>query len=165
MSTYALQRAEIKSQLQAVSGIGLVYDSAKNPTTEELWNSLYIAPSTKIVNVVFFNRLNMAGKPVKDEAIQITETYEKDNWQITLLYGFHDDPANPSEYAFNNLVDAIQNQFRFLQDLNGQAYSSDPLVRITSGLFQFLGGKVLCHKAVWHFTATNEIVDQLAETN
>ncbi len=158
MSTqYELQRAEIKSQLEAVSGIGKVIPAMKNPTNEADFKAAYV--SGGVVNVAMFTRGTDSGTLEDDETSTHLFSDRSATWRIVLLYGFHDDPTTPSEYTFQKLCEAIEDKFRFLQDLNGKAFNSQPLNRITSGLFQFLGGTVLCHKAEWNLQIDDRIED------
>lgn len=170
MSRYSDQNSEIVSQLQAVAGIGTVYGTTKNPVDEQSWNSFFVDPTTKKVNVTFIDRLQGPekvdageGGAFRDETDEIEITSKTDTWQIILVYGFHDDadPSLCSDFIFNTLVDAVEDQFRFLQNLGVTAFKSFPLSRTTAGLFAFVGGNVLCHKAVW----TLQVVSRIFNTN
>lgn len=164
MSRYADQNAEIVAQLTAITGIGQVYGTTKNPTDEKTWNDTFI--KNNIVNSVFISRLQgpeqvEGSDAATDETSEIEVTRKVDTWQITLLYGFHDDENASlcSDYLVSQLVDAIEDKFRFLQDLNKKAFKSYPLSRSTNALFEFLGGKVLCHKAVWTLNVVSRIIN------
>ncbi len=159
MSRYTDQRDEIKTLLEAVTGIGKVY--AKNPNTadEKKFKDDYV--SSNVVNAAFITRADGAedigdiGSMDETREIEITE--KNDFWRITLLYGYNDG-GTPSEDTFQGLVDAIEDKFRFLQDLNDKAEFSYPLQRVVSGVFTFFGD-VLCHKAEWRLQVESRIIN------
>lgn len=161
MSRYSDQKAELASILGAVSGIGRVYGKRPNTTEDKKFRDDYV--SNDIVNSVFFTRVDGGDLPEGDngsvdEASEILATEKRDYWEITLLYGYSDG-ATPSEDGFQELVEAIENAFRFLQDLNDKSDYSYPLQRTVSGVFAFFGD-VLCHKAVWRLEVVTRIINQ-----
>ena len=153
MSAYAATRDEIANQLKSVSGIGKVYNHRRHSSEWATFLSRFKDPATGLINVTWISRVDdsEAGNGIgsMDEANQFVWVQEDEYWEIETLYGFKDDDDNgsPSEYGFNTLVDAVEDKFRFLQNLNGKAYMSFPLNR-TSSTFGTLG-EVLCHRAVW----------------
>jgi hypothetical protein len=152
MGYYLTQRAEIKAQLDAVSGIGKVYQTRKNPTSIEEYKEKYSIDG--VINVCWFSRISgtereSQGVGSVDETSEIQYVQKDDIWEIELRYAYNDNETNPSETIFNNLVDAIEEKFRFLPGLNDKCFRSFPLQRTRSGIFEFLGGLVLCHSAVW----------------
>jgi hypothetical protein len=123
MGYYTTQKAEIKAQLEAVSGIGKVYDTVKYAADLETFKTLFISNSK--INAVMFTRMGGEelenGVGVLDEAEALQWVEKNDTWEITLHYGYHDEDTTPSDIAFNNLVDAIETKFRFLAGLNDAA--------------------------------------------
>ena len=55
MGYYTTQKAEIKAQLEAVSGIGKVYDTVKYAADLETFKTLFISNSK--INAVMFTRM------------------------------------------------------------------------------------------------------------
>jgi hypothetical protein len=169
MGYYTAQRAAIKTLLETVSGIGNVFDSQKDVTNEANFKTSFV--KNGVVNVCWFIRGNGIDDEVgslkygsRDERNIITHTQTDDSWTITLMYGYKDDITTPSEYPFQLLVDTIQDKFRFIQDLGGEQYEiSHPLQRTICGIFAFLSGTVLCHKAEWRLNVTERVVDTGAE--
>ena len=148
--SYEETRDEIHTQLVSVSGIGKVFKSHRyvndwatflerfksNGKINLCWFSLVSAPETGL------------GVGSTDETNELEFIERDETWRIELYYGFQDDDINPSEFDFMKLAEAIEDKFRFLQNLNGKAFRSFPLQRIGSGLWEFLSG-VLCHRAEW----------------
>jgi hypothetical protein len=165
MGYYAAQRAAIKTLLESVSGIGNVYASQKDVTNEANFKTTFV--KNGVVNVCWFIRSNGSDDEVgslkygrRDERNYHTHTQIDDNWTITIMYGYKDDNTNPSEYAFQALVDSIQDKFRLIQDLGGEQHEiSHPLQRSICGIFSFLSGIVLCHKAEWRLGVTERAID------
>lgn len=161
MSRYTDQRDEIKSQLQNVSGIGNVFTKRPNTADEKKFKDDYV--SSNVINSAFISRADGRDDPEGDngsvdETNEILITDKRDFWIITLLYGYSDG-ATPSEDTFQGLVELIEDEFRFLQDLNDKAEFSYPLQRTTSGVFVFFGD-VLCHKAEWRLEVISRIINQ-----
>lgn len=154
MSIYTDQSDEIKTQLQAVSGIGNVYAVRPNTTDEAKFQQDYVV--NNIVNSAFVVRVDGTEAGEVDEANEIEIVNKNDFWELTLFYGYNE--AAPSEDFFQALVDGIEEQFRFLQDLNGISFFSYPLQRTQCGLFVFFTD-VLCHKAVWRLQVTSRIIN------
>jgi len=155
MGQNANQRAEIKAQLQAVSGIGNVFTDRFNPTDEKTFKDRLVVNS-----VINFCEISLAegtddadtaGTSFNDEQDDTQQTTKTNYWLIELFYGYHYDATTPSENIFQDLIEAIENKFRFLQDLNAKADQSYPLQRTSAGLWQMVSGTVLCHKASWKF--------------
>ncbi len=161
MGYYLDQRAEIKAQLEAVSGIGRVYSTRKNPRDIDSFKQTFAKDG--VINSCQISRGQgndlETGVGSGDEAMFPNWTDKNDTWEITLLYGYADNDTESlaSETIFNNLVDAIEEQFRFLDDLNGVSFQSYALQRIQCGIFEFLGGLVFCHKAVWTFRVQERV--------
>lgn len=156
-----LERNEIKAQLEDVSGIGAVYLFKANPTDEEAFKAKF-ADQNSIINfceVTLSDGLENTDseESVTSEDGEFQQIRKDNSWQIDLFYGYKYDETTPSELAFQTLIEAIEAQFRFLQDLNGQAFRSQPLQRVSAGLWQMAGGMVLCHKASWRLTVTQLI--------
>ena len=159
MGYYTAQNAAILALLNSVTGIGLCYDSPQDVTNEENFKTRFV--KNNVINTCWLSRQNGTDSEnakfgSKDERDIITHTQADDFWVITLLYGYKE---NVSETVFQNLVDAIQDKFRFIQDLGGDMYeSSSPLQRPVCGIFQFLGGR-MCHKAEFRLQVMERIVD------
>ncbi len=160
MSRYTDQRDAIKTLLQSVSGIGKVYTKSPNTTDEKKFKDDYVVNG--VVNSVFVVRGDgtetIGDIGSVDETREIEITQKGDFWRITLLYGYSDG-ATPSEDSFQTLVDAIEDKFRFLQNLNSTAEFSYPLQRVVSGVFAFFGD-ILCHKAEWRLQVESRIINQ-----
>ena len=161
MSRYSDQKAELATILGAVTGIGRVYAKRPNTTDDKKFRDDYV--SSDIVNAVFYSRVDGQDLPETelgsvDETAEILATEKRDYWELTLLYGYSDG-GTPSEDGFQELVEAIENAFRFLQDLNDKADYSYPLQRTVSGVFAFFGD-TLCHKAVWRLEVVTRIINQ-----
>ena len=158
MSYYSDQRDEIKAQLEAVTGIGKVYTRQPNPTDEKSFKDAYVSSSK--INSVIITRMDGSDNPENDalgsisEANEIIATGKRDFWLIRLLYGYDDHATTPSEDTFQTLVDAIEEKFRYLENLNNKAYFSYPLQRTQCGLFVFFNS-YLCHKAEWRLQVVN----------
>jgi hypothetical protein len=157
---YATVRDEIKAQLNAVSGIGKVYNHRRHSAD---WASFLarFKDSNGFINVCWISRGDDTeggtGLGSTDEAGEITWVEENEFWEIEFYYGFKDDDdtGSPSEYGFNALVDAIETKFRFLQNLNGKAWASFPLNRISATMGML--GEVLCHHAAWRLKIQHRI--------
>ncbi len=144
---YAAVRDEISTQLLAVSGIGVVFKSPKNPNDWAAFFSLYKTAS--LINVTWFT-LASAPETVPEQGIQNEKGQEavlerNETWIINLFYGYDDDDTTPSEFGFQTLVEAIQDKFRFLFDLNGTADKSFPLELVSKTEEPF--GDLLVHRA------------------
>ena len=159
MGYYTAQNSAIVALLQGVSGIGAVYDSPQDVTSEENFKTRFV--KNNVLNTCWLSRQSGTDNPFAkfgsvDEANVITHSQADDFWTITLLYGYKE---NISEPIFQNLVDAIQDEFRFIQHLDGDMYEfCYPLQRTVSGIFQFLGGR-MCHKAEFRMQVMERIVD------
>lgn len=163
---YEATRDEIETQLNAVTGIGKVYDSPKFATDWKEWLDLHKAADGKI-KVVWFSLESVTENPRGDlgsteidDFINYTERTEV--WAIEQYYGFKDDESAPSDYTFQLLVEAIETKFRFLQTLNGKCHFSFPLNRTFSGLFM-LGNVVLSHKAEFKLKLLHRIQNPATE--
>lgn len=160
MGYYIAQNNAITALLQAITGIGMVYNSPQDVTNEANYRTIFVKDN--VINTCWLSRQGgtdiTSGKYGSvDEVNIITHTQADDVWVVTLLYGYKE---NVSEPIFQNLVDAIQDEFRFLQNLGGDMYElSYPLQRTVCGIFQFLGGR-LCHKAEFKLQITERIEDQ-----
>lgn len=161
--SYATQRDAIHTNLATANPNGKVFKTRRNTTN---WADFLARFKTAqdLINVCWFSRVDGTDNPDAaigsvDEADEILWTQKDDWWKIEFFYGFKDDDddGSPSEYGFQILVDAIEDQFRFLQDLGGAAYLSFPLQRTAGGLFSFLGGSVLCHRAEWRLRVVRRI--------
>jgi hypothetical protein len=156
MSThYENQRAAIKAVLDAITGIGMVYDSPQNVTDEENFKTRFVKNS--IVNTIWLARgsasdLESTKYAFKDGADVSEVTDQDENWILTFLYGYQETP--PSEYDVKNLEDAIETAFRFLSPIIDSENVS-PLQRTQSGIFAFLNNMVMCHKTVWNLKIKN----------
>jgi len=162
-SIYTEQKNEIINILNSIEGIGKVYDCPKNPTDEFNFKNAFV--KNGVINTCWITRQIGTDEPEdkpfssKDESNEFLTTQKDDQWLITLLYGYKDDDNNPSEYTFQSLVDAIEDAFRFQQNLSGIVDVSYPLQRQTCGIFQFLNGTVLCHKAEWKLILTKRMIN------
>ena len=160
-------RNEIETQLQAVTGIGKVYAIRRNPTSEADFQSAFKSGS-KINAIQFW--LSSAdefpdGTGSEDEERQLQHSRRIESWTFELFFGF-DDTGNKdtsSEKFFQELVEAIEAKFRFLQDLNGKVEHSAPLDLITAGLFEMLSGLVLIHRAEFRLELELRIQNPAAE--
>lgn len=164
---YENEKDEIYTQLASVTGIGKVYKSRRFTADWPAFLAKFKDANGKI-NVWWFWREGGAdnvegGIGWSDERDLIEQVEEIDVWNIEGFYGFQDHDTTPSELAFQNLVDAVRDKFRFLQDLNGKADKSWPLQLLGSGLWQFLGGGPLCHRALLQLRIRRMIVNPNAE--
>ena len=164
---YDNEKDEIYAQLAAVSGIGKVYKSRRYTNNWADFLTRFKDSNDKI-NVCWFWRDGGVdntdnGIGWEDERELIEQVEEIDVWNIELFYAFKDDDTTPSELTFQNLVEAIRDKFRFLQDLNGKADKNWPLQLLGSGLWQFLGGGPMCHRALFQLRVRRVIVNPNAE--
>lgn len=159
MANYETIRDQIVLKLREVEGIGNVYKSERYvndwPAFVELnaVTNLYNTDK-KIFNVIWINRAGVTENDqqpygTRDQAQILMAVNREERWQMTLFYGFHDDPDQPSEAQYQELVDNILVKFRWLEQfgLPTIIQISHPAVVETSGLFM-LGDQVLVHRAV-----------------
>jgi hypothetical protein len=146
---YTDTKNEIISTLELVSGIGKVYPSMQQAVDLKTLEDKFVTNGK--FNVAFVSRLSafeddesgVGSRDETDTAIvkQVTET-----WNITLFYAFKDSISSPSEFAFQALVDAIREKFRWLNDLNANAYKSYSVNFITTNVFEEVNKTVTCHR-------------------
>jgi hypothetical protein len=150
---YALIRDRIYTLLANVQGIGKVYNF---PRYSADWKTYLDRFKVKvndkaIISVVFFSRYASQEQesPLggRSENSELTSVDRIETWNITLIYGYDDDEEQPSEYDFQELLDRIQEKFRFedFLGMSGTVTKSWPIQVVSSGLFMF--GDVLCHRA------------------
>lgn len=148
--TYTDTKNEIISVLELVSGIGKVYASMKQVVDLKTLNDKYITDGK--YNLCYVSRLSMnedAESEIgsRDETDEDIVKQDLETWNITLYYAYKDDDSMPSEFAFQLLVDAIRDKFRWLQNLGGNAYKSYSVQAITANIFEQQNNTVLCHRA------------------
>lgn len=168
-TTYETVRDRISALLLSVPGIGKVYKTTRFVFD---WGTfLDLNVSGGVVNVCWFDRVSNhetpAGIGSEDERNLIQWIEGNEEWEITLFYGFKDaaDAGAPSTYAFQNLVGAIMEKFRFQQDLGIPTviFRSFPLMLRDAALFQFAASTVLCHKAVFRLRLQYRIENPSAD--
>ncbi len=145
---YAAVRDEINTQLLAVAGIGKVYKSKRLVND---WNTFFtrFKDGSGNINVIWFSITEvteeLAEQGAEDEKGQIVRLERVEMWTFELFYGLKDDDTTPSEFTFQTLVEAIQDKFRFLFNLNSTADRSYPLeiISATEGKL----GDTLIHRA------------------
>jgi hypothetical protein len=159
MGFYTVQNSAILALLQAVNGIGMCYATPQDVTNEANYTTRFV--KNNVINTCWLSRSNGTDSAdskfgSRDERDIITHTQADDNWIITILYGYKE---NVSEPIFQALVDAVQDKFRFIQNLGGDIDEmSYPLQRTVNAIFVFLGGR-MCHKAEFRLQVTERIVD------
>lgn len=160
---YAPVRDEIKTQLEAVTGIGQVFNHRRHASDWAQFLSLF-KTAGGLINMCWISRAEDTEQPEvspgsTDEADEILAVAEEEAWEIELFYGFKDDDdaGSPSEFGFHLLEDAIETKFRFLQNLNGTVEKSWPLNRVNSSFGTL--GEVHCHRALWRLRLRQRIVN------
>lgn len=160
---YLNVRAEIKAQLLA-AGIPIVFPYRRYAADWATFLNLFKDPATSRINVAWFSRMandeSVAGGDAStDAAGDILVTATNEAWDIELIYGFHDaeETDGPSETAFQLQVQAVEDQFRFLQDLGGKVFQNLPVKLLSADLRQF--GDVLCHRALFRLIIEQRILE------
>ena len=163
---YTTVRDNIKTELDAVTGIGKVFKSKRLAEDWKAFMDLYVTGGK--FNVIWFTQVNASelydsqlAENTDDDIIQYTEREE--TWQIELYYGFDDaeDSGTPSEFTFQTLCENIEAKFRFSQTLSGAVNKVFPLRRVFSGLWSFSDVKV--HRAEFQLTLRHRIANPAAE--
>jgi hypothetical protein len=160
--SYATVRAEIKAQLTA-TGIPIVFPYPRFAVDMATFLTRFKDTVTSRINIAWFDRVandedEDGGAASTGGTDEIMITLKKESWDITYLYGFHDaeEADTPSATTFQTNVEKIENQFRFLQDLNGKAWKSHPLRLLEASLRMF--GDVLCHRAVFRLIVDQRVI-------
>lgn len=155
-------RDEIYSQLTGVTGIGKVFKNKKFITDWKTFLDQFYKNNKTIVTWFYLNaapeEVFDANLAELDESMSLQITKRNEIWTIETYYVFKDDDVNPSEYEFQLLCERIEAKFRFLENLNNQAFFSLPLRRIFSGYWYL--GDTLCHKAEWQL----ELIQRIERT-
>lgn len=114
----ALIRAQGKTILESVSGIGVVHTYERY--SRSIAEFLYLMTSGGKVNGWMIHR---ASTDSKREVYPLIERYHE--FKITGLYELDD--ANVSEVTFQAILDAIFEAFKSNNTLNGTALDSEPV--------------------------------------
>lgn len=156
MSNYSAIRDQHIALLEAVSGIGKVYGYRRLATSEAEFKSLFVLNGVLNYACVFQGASSEeTDGPLgsTDEAEEILATGKDEDWNIELFYAHNDTGvlATTSETLFSELGEAIENKYRFLQNLGISAtvWKSFPLQRNANGLYKFFGGETFCHYCLW----------------
>lgn len=117
----ALIRAQIKTIMESVSGIGVVYDYERH--SRSLATKLFLFKSGGIINGWEFSRTKFDPDPE-------TETDASIDWDYSyLISGYYElDDENASEKVFQAIIDGIKNKFADKRTLNGTAITCQPVI-------------------------------------
>lgn len=168
MSLYSDTRDKIYTLLTSVAGIGKVFKSQRYPKDWEAFFNLYRDNDTNLCVVVFMTLINPITENITEEDAavdanrQIQIVQRSETWKISLIYAFKDDDTNPSEYAFQELCENIEEKFRFLQDLDGSAFQSWPLQTVLRDVGTWTAS-VMVHKCDFHLQIEHRIVSTETE--
>jgi hypothetical protein len=165
--TYTDTKNEIISALQLVTGIGKVYASMKQTVDLKTLNSVAVTDGK--FNLCYVSRLSVqedgeSGIGSRDETDEDIVKQVIETWNITMFYAYKDNDSTPSEFAFQLLVDAVREKFRWLQNLGGQAYKSYSAQVITANIFDQQNATVLCHRADIKLTVKYRLLGTGEET-
>lgn len=143
-------RDKIAAMLSTVEGIGRVYKSPRYATDWMTYLEQFKVriDDRDVINACWLTRNAIQETDIaRSEAGEIASVSRTENWLITLVYGFDDDESSPSEFAFQALLDGIQEKFRFADFLGMPEIVAKhfPIQVQSAGLYFF--GDVLCHKA------------------
>lgn len=142
----SLIRAQIKIILEAVTGIGRVYDYLRWATDWTTILSLFKPAGQDKINAWMITR-----KATGERWGTIARLEDVHSFMIIGVYS-HDDQS-ASEKTFQDLIDAIQAKFRDYEDLNGTClttapqsgdYSDKAGIQVLTVEIRMFGG-VLCH--------------------
>lgn len=114
----SLIRAQIKTELEKISGIGVVH--AYERFSRSLAEFFLLMTKTGKINGWMIHRTSTDS--TRDVYPLISRSHE---FKISALYELDD--VNASEVAFQALLDAIFEQFKSNNTLNGTALDSDPV--------------------------------------
>ena len=163
---YADTKNEIISTLNLVSGIGVVYGSMKQAVDIKTLEDTFVTNGK--YNVCYLQRLSafeddeigIGSRDETDLAIikQVVET-----WNITLFYAYKDSISTPSEFTFQALIDSIREKFRWLNDLNANAYKSYSVNFLATNIYETQSNVVLCHRADGKLIVKYRLIGESAE--
>lgn len=157
---YEATRDAIYLNLKAVEGIGMVHKSERMVEDWQAFFRRYVNDEN-ILKIAWFSLARSAEKDSGYGSVDASDTINhmerSEFWRIQQFYGFHDDDDEPSAFEFENLCQRIEDQFRFLQNLNGAAFRTRAISRPFSGLWS-LGG-VLCHRAEFTLEVVHRIIN------
>lgn len=145
--SYDVVRDRIYSLLLSVPDIGNVYSS---PRYASDWRTYLERFRTRIndrdvIRLCWFTRSQVMETAIKSEADHVVHVERSETWSITVIHGFEDVP--PSEYGFQEVLDGIQDVFRYEDQLGipEVVQGHSPVNVVSAGMSMF--GDVLCHKA------------------
>ena len=130
-------RAVIKTDLEAVTGIGKVYPRLRW-TTDQLKFKEAFKTTSDVVNAWMITRFKTTAEHVNSDQIS-----RRHSFKIVGVYGFNDEDA--TEDTFQALVEAVVTKFNADRDLGGAAFDSGPM-QVETVEFRMFSG-VLCHYA------------------
>jgi hypothetical protein len=132
-------RAQLKTLLESVTGIGRVYDYKRYSSDWGTYKQLFVKNSKVNEWEIQRNALVVEPRGSQATAGKVKDTVH--NLVIRGFYAFTDDPS--SEKPFDTLVDSITDLFIRNQDLNGTAEIIN--IPITGEISFGQLGDVLCH--------------------
>ena len=150
-------RAAILAKLQAVPGIGLVYDRERYAKEERAFRDLYTqaveinGEDADVVHGWWFRRTASI-----ERSLGVGRNLDISTWAIRGYLGFDD--ARNTEHEFEALIEAMRDAFRADPTLGGATEQSplrdsnnqDGLQLVETSPVMLAG--VLCHSAVLTFT-------------
>lgn len=128
-------RAGIKTELDAISGIGKVYNRLRWANDWQALLKLFKTVGDKI-NAWMITRIQLEAETSNKTNDTATHKYK-----IIGFYGFRD--ADATEIVFNALIESIRAAFRANYKLSGAAFDTEPMQVAIIDLREF--GGVLCH--------------------
>ncbi len=130
----ALIRAQIKTILEGVSGIGEVHDYERLSLSLGEYLELMTTGTgaSKKVNGWTIHRESTASEMSDFQKVMRNHTF-----RIHGIYEVDDDDA--SEITFQGIVDAIFTAFMAEPDLNGSALEADPINVVSADMDEFAG--------------------------
>ncbi len=156
MKVYDDTAEAIVLKLKAVAGIGKVFQTPKRVTDMKTLEDLYTVPhprtpEEKILCVAWLTRIAQGEDPSWSDDSQQAGVTATSRWQVTLLYQYEDDdePERTSEVAFQNLVDAVLEEFRLDGALEAEGVTRTwPMSAESLTVGTMEGGSTLAHRAV-----------------
>ncbi len=139
-------RAQIKTILESVSGIGVVHNYERYTNDWNTLLSLFKPTAQSVINACMISRTSTA-----ERIITLGQVDRAHAFLIRILYS-HDD-ASASEITFQALLEAIQTAFRTKLDLNGTCDNTSPEFGEMAGVSGLqiskvevrMFGSVFCH--------------------
>lgn len=150
--SYSTISTQIKTLLDATTGIGQTYDYMKLSHNDQTNKSLYV--TNEIFHVWFITRTDMPSEPYK-----LKHVNRKHNFQLIGFYAIDD--SSESEKTFQALCDTICNEFDKDENINfvGTTHKIKPAFLENFEPVEFVN--VLCHRAI----ITLEIEEELSQEN